>query len=191
MDLPSYDYERYKWRPSNEDTKSYHRYAAGAEKYEDFLNRYVDGQHTIYTGYTTSLATSTQSSQVLRAARQAWAVLRFNIPAPASATEQDKDDDALLTYRAAADADVVRAWVERVVTIHEAVDLVTARVDIGKEMKLPDDKGQPTFLFVVPVNHSTTEYGFLFLTYHTPFDGMGCHAVMDQFFSLFAYFLHS
>jgi hypothetical protein len=59
MDLPSYDYKRYKGRPSNEDTKSYHRYAAGAEKYEDFLNRYVDGQHTIYTGYTTSLATST------------------------------------------------------------------------------------------------------------------------------------
>jgi hypothetical protein len=187
MDLPPQDYAKYKWRVSDANAKSFRRYAAGSERFIDFLNRGLSGQNDIYFGLKTSLTTPTDAGEVLRAARQAWAALRFRVPVIASSTELDKDGEAYLSYQVATGLEEVRGWADRVVAIQDAVDMDTARVELGKNVVLPDEMGQQTHLFVVP--QSTTEYGFLLRTHHTPFDGVGCCAVMDQFFPLFVKFL--
>jgi hypothetical protein len=190
MNLPPQDYAKYKWLSTSDgNTKICRRYAAGSEKLCNFLHHNLDGQNYINFAFETSLTAPMDASNVLRAARQAWAVLRFTIPLLASSTGLDRDGDTYLTCRAATDLDEVRGWVESVVAIQNATDgqLDTAVAEIWKNFAIPDETSPQTHLFVVPL--SANDYGFLLRTSHVPFDGIGCLAVMDKFFGLFVKFL--
>jgi hypothetical protein len=173
------NYDKYKWKISDRDSHVYQRYAAGVERFEDFLNRYVNGQQNLFFAVTTSIPHPKDPVDVLRAARHAWVALRYKIPMLAGSTTQDAQDDTLMTYRLAVDLSDAEAWAERTAQLYDAPSLDDARVELGKQAKLPDTYGQQTFLYIVP--RSATEYGILLFTHHTPFDGTGIKMVMDRF----------
>jgi hypothetical protein len=187
MVLTPHTFEKYRWCTSDNDPAVSTRYAAGCERFEDFLNRYVHGQQNLFLGVSTTLAHPAQTADVLRAARQAWCALRASIPVIASSTTQDADDETLITYRTASVLAFVEAWAERTVTIWEGSDnLDAARTEIGKSV-IPDENGEQTFIYIVP--RSLTEYGFLLFTHHTPFDSAGARIVMSRFLALLSRYL--
>jgi hypothetical protein len=177
------DYDKYRWQSSETNPNIHRRSIVGAEHIVDFQNRYVRGQHNLMMGCDVNIVLST-SSDVLRAARQAWTALRFAVPTVATLSEVDPAGERLLMYRVAADQEDAAAWAERTVRLLEAATWHDAHEKLS-QLSLPEaDSGDQTFIYIVP--HNIAHYTFIVHTDHTSFDGTGIKILMSRFLANFA-----
>jgi hypothetical protein len=181
------DYGKCQWRRSDADPLVFVRHMVGVERFVDFENRYMRGQHTIIGGFDTVFNTSASPNDVLRAAQLAWAALRFTVPIIAAVSSTDASDEGTLLYRVASSSEVASVWAERTVRLLKATSWYDAHRQLSL-LSLPDERSDQTFVYIVP--RSATEYTFILFTSHTTFDGAGVKATMSHFFSLFARYLH-
>lgn len=187
MAFPAQNYARYAWRKSDADPAIVVREAAGGERYEDFLNRYVHGAQNLFLGVQLALATPVEHDAFLRAARSAWIALRHAVPSIALTTKQDADDNTLMTYHVANTLAEATAWAEHTVqSVSDHANLDALRVELGKRT-IPDAHGHQTFLYIIP--QSSTEFGVLLHTHHTPMDGAGTKIVLTRFLAILAKYI--
>ena len=110
--------------------------------------------------------------------QNAWIALRYTTPIIALRTEWDELDKPFMTYRAEPDVTKVKEWAARTVRIAEGVhDLDELRLTLSHK-SLPDELGDQTMLYVCPITDS--QYGLVFHTSHTPFDGFGLKIIFNR-----------
>jgi hypothetical protein len=182
-------YNKYCWRVSEADASLYWRYSAGVEKFLDYNHRYQRGEDYMMLGVDLALSHAVSSRDVLHAAGQAWATLRFTVPMIAGTTEITPEDDALLVYRVAPNSAAVEAWAERTVKLTKATTLEEARIEVDQlRPVIPDSQGDQTFLYVGP-RGSPTDYAIILYGSHVPFDGVGYQTVMSRYLAILARYI--
>ncbi|KZV87145.1 hypothetical protein EXIGLDRAFT_724036 [Exidia glandulosa HHB12029] len=188
MAFPAQDFAPYLWRQSDAEPGVFVRRGAGGEAFEDFCNRAIYGEQNLFLGVHLKLAKPVDAAVLLRAFRSAWISLRFVIPTLALETKQDAADNTLLVYKVAKDLADVTLWAERTAQLVEtSTDLDEIRANACTRT-LPDAAGDQTFIYLVP-QASTTEYGVLLQTHHTPFDGGATKIVMTRFLEILSTYI--
>lgn len=179
MAFPPMDYSRFDWKtPKADDPSYYWREALGGEVFQDVCNQ-NHGEQNLFLGVQVTFTNPISAPDLIARARDAWEALRFDIPTIAATTERDSEGDTFISYRLAKDSAQVKEWSKRTVRLHEgAKDLDEVRYIVGQR-RIPEENGDQTFLWIHP--KSSTSYGILLHTHHTPFDGGGVQILMNTF----------
>jgi hypothetical protein len=161
-------YDKYRWRASETAPSIFRRYVVGAERFVDFENRHLQGHGNIILGIEADIGPAISTNAVLSAARAAWMSLRFAVPTIAASAEIDAEDERLLVYRVASSSAEAEEWAVRT---------------------LPDQRGDQTFVYVVP--QTASRYTFIFYTDHATFDGTGIKGLMSFYLTTLARYLNA
>ncbi|TFK50405.1 hypothetical protein OE88DRAFT_1712963 [Heliocybe sulcata] len=190
MSAPTFapmDFSRYVWRVSPDDSSKYLREAAGGEVIEDVWNRFNHGEQNLFLAADLELSVDTPVNDFIARAKAAWLAMRFSLPIVAANTEQDEAGNSLVTYKVPHDQQEALEWASRTVRLYEGTtDLDELRYRIGQN-KIPEPNGDQTFLYFV--TRSSTSYGLLMHTHHTPFDGAGTKIAITKYLQILAPYL--
>ncbi|KAF8515738.1 hypothetical protein JB92DRAFT_3142760 [Gautieria morchelliformis] len=183
--IPPFDYSRFQWRQSPDDTNVFLREAFGGEVIEDFFSRFNHGEQTLYLGLHVTLHSAISPSNFLSQAREAWKALRHQVPLVAVKIAYDAAGNTLMTYRQAASSQEVADWAHRTVRLsNEPQGLDQLRYELSK-VQIPDEHGTLTLLYILP-GSSETSYSLLLHTSHVPFDGGGIKVLGNKLLALLA-----
>jgi 15-O-acetyltransferase Tri3 len=186
--IPPFDYSRFQWRQSPDDTNLYLREAFGGEVIEDFFSRFNHGEQTLYLGLHVTLHNAISPGDFLSQAREAWKALRHQVPTVAAKIAYDAAGNTLLTYRQAASSQEITDWANRTARLsNEPQGLDQLRYELSK-VQIPDENGTLTLLYILP-GTSETSYSLLLHTSHVPFDGGGIKVLGNKLLALLAQYL--
>ena len=149
--LPIPDYTKFEWKSRPDDPCCFVRFATGSESLLDFWRRHGINDKTLYLGVYFKFACAVREDSFLDAAKQAWGLLRFQIPTLAARLEVDDQDNTLIVYRCAESSEDVQNWVSRTlrVTRQSSIDLAQLRWEVGTN-KIPTEDGDNILLHLVP-----------------------------------------
>ncbi|EJU06612.1 hypothetical protein DACRYDRAFT_113276 [Dacryopinax primogenitus] len=174
---PPLDTTRFQWRRTNTDPSIFQREVFGVEALADYRNRYLYGDGTLFLGVTLDFHCPVSLSGLARLAREAWMLLRFEVPT-ISAFQTTNRDTTLLNYTVPMTFGDARRWAERTVRTASNVDVEELRYQLGSS-PLPDSNGDMTFLYVVG-QHSQAS-GLLLHASHVLFDPQGLLILMRRY----------
>lgn len=181
--FPPQNFDKYRWTKVPADPALSQRYAVGSELFTDFEYRKIDGQHSMKLGIDISFGAAVAPDRLLHLAREAWTVLRHEVPTVSAWTALDSGGDVLIQYRVASSAAEVQNWAERTAHLIEGVAVDDARNQVMDHV-VPASSRDQTFLRIVAV--SSTHYLLILSTTHALYDGAGHKALAHRFLSTLA-----
>ncbi|KAG2747223.1 hypothetical protein P692DRAFT_20954547, partial [Suillus brevipes Sb2] len=153
----------------------------GVEHVQDILNRHLKGDQTLFFGLTIDLHDPVDITKLGSSAQECWSWLRFQVPTIASSIIGSDHELPVMTYTTASPEEISQ-WVQRTFIIHSSyIDLDELRVNEGMK-EVPSSDGDHTWMHLVLgeiANGAVSQFGLLFHTHHSPFDGAGLKIIMN------------
>ncbi|KAF8896711.1 hypothetical protein CPB85DRAFT_1328853 [Mucidula mucida] len=171
--LTKYDIHKFKWTALPVDNPAHPartRLLCGGENIHDVMNRYMNGDQTLFFALSIELLTTVSREQLIVACRESWLWLRYQIPIVACTIYVDGDDQGHLQYHSPTPKSA-SAWADRTFCVHSGLDLDALRSETWLHFSCSDSNAAH-----VP------EFGLLFHSHHAPFDGTGVKLIMARFF---------
>ncbi|KAG2745157.1 hypothetical protein P692DRAFT_201720654 [Suillus brevipes Sb2] len=185
--LARYDLEQFRWKPFTGDgsRNGRARPLGGVEHVQDIFNRHLKGDQTLFFGLSIDLHDPVDITKLGSSAQECWSWLRFQVPTIASSVIGSDHELPVMTYTTASPEEISQ-WAQRTFIIHSSyIDLDELRVNEGMK-EVPSSDGDHTWMHLVPgeiVNGAVSQFGLLFHTHHSPFDGAGLKIIMNRYLS--------
>ncbi|KAG2742303.1 hypothetical protein P692DRAFT_20250415 [Suillus brevipes Sb2] len=183
--LARYDLEQFRWKPFTGDGVRNRRARplGGVEHVQDIFDRHLKGDQTLFFGLTIDLHDPVNIAKLGSSAQECWSWLRFQVPTIASSVIRSDHKLPQMTYTTASPGGISQ-WAQRTFIIHSSyIDLYELRVNEGMKEVFSSD-GDHTWMYLVPgeiANGAVSQFGLLFHTYHSPFDGAGLKIIMNRY----------
>ncbi|KAJ7621277.1 hypothetical protein FB45DRAFT_928849 [Roridomyces roridus] len=185
--LSKFDYDKFLWKPSNDEPSLFQRPLAGVELVQDLWNRFEKGGQTLFVALNLVLVTPTSEALLREAARRAWIALRHQIPIVATSIDIDENENPILKYRVP-NTHQVDEWAARTLVVHTqtAVDLYQVHAELG-DQKIPSADGDQTWMhLILPSSPAEIDQiGFIFHTHHSITDGHGSQILVNAYLTEF------
>lgn len=183
--LARYDLEQFRWKPFTGDgsRNGRARPLGGVEHVQDIFNRHLKGDQTLFFGLSIDLHDPVNITKLGSSAQECWSWLRFQVPTIASSVIGSDHELPVMTYTTASPEEISQ-WAQRTFIIHSSyIDLDELRVNEGMK-EVPSSDGDHTWMHLVPgeiANGAVSQFGLLFHTHHSPFDGAGLKIIMNRY----------
>ncbi|KAF9018929.1 hypothetical protein BDZ89DRAFT_1164941 [Hymenopellis radicata] len=193
--LTKYDIHKFSWTTLASNDPAFPartRLLFGGENIHDVMNRYMKGDQTLFFALSIQLIANVPRNKLIVACRESWLWLRYHIPTVACTIHVDGDDQGHLQYHSPTPSSA-SAWADRTFCVHSGLDLDTLRREVGP-WPVPSSAGDQTWLHFSCTDSDSahvSEFGLLFHSHHTPFDGTGVKLIMIRYLEHLSRFLSS
>ncbi|KAG7447560.1 uncharacterized protein BT62DRAFT_918842 [Guyanagaster necrorhizus] len=195
--LAKFDLEQFQWKCLHTDdgAEARIRLLAGGECAHDIMNRYVQGDQTLFFAVYVDLEYAFARAKIIETCRNAWKWLRYHVPIIACTISVRDDNYSYLEYHSPTPSGADE-WVGRTFVVHDqqVLDLNELRTQVG-QTRIPSSAGDQTWLHFVThasaADDTITRVGFLFQSHHAPFDGPGIKLVSSHYLTQVARSLDS